>query len=145
MVNKNLIKLPKSAIVIIVVAIVSLFVLIVCISNKSTAKYIEADFNTEIKPTELNGSETYGILRGGLFYEKNKFLSTSAKFIFNNSIDKNIWESHGPLIDFNNNPHHYTLDDLSLPYIISKQADSDTIIVIKNGIPLKFTMDLTQD
>lgn len=143
--NRDIIKLPKSAIAIIVIAIVSLFVLIVCISNRSTAKYIEADFNTEIKPTELNGSETYGSLRGGLFYEKNKFLSTSAKFIFNNSIDKNIWKSHGPLIDFNNNPHHYTLDDLSFPYIISKQADNDTIVVIKNGISIKFTMDFAQE
>lgn len=145
MMTRDLIKLPKSAIGIIVIAIVSLFVLIVYISNKNTAKFIEADFNTEIKPVELNGSETYGSLRGGLFYEKNKFLSTSAKLIFDDSKDKIIWKSHGPLVDFDNNPHHYTLDDLSFPYIISKQADNDTIVVIKNGIPIKFIMDLTQD
>ncbi len=54
-------------------------------------------------------------------------------------------EKSWSLVDFDNNPHHYTLDDLSFPYIISKQADNDTIVVIKNGIPIKFIMDLTQD
>ena len=143
--KSNLITIPKKVITIIIIVIVSLFVFFIYMSNKSAVKYIEADFKTEIKPIELNGSETYGNLRGGLFFEKNKFLSTSAKLIVNSPIDRSLWESHGPLVDFDNISHHYTLDDLSLPFFISKQSDNDTITVTKNGITLKFIMDLTHD
>jgi len=135
----------RNVIAIMIIVIVSLFGFFIYISNESAAKYLEADCKTEIKPTEFDGSVTNGSLRGGLFYEKNKFLSTSAKLIDKNPIDKKLWDSHGPLFDFDNNPHHYTLDDLSFPYILSKQSDNDTIVVIKNGITLKFIMSLTQD
>lgn len=143
--GRNLIIIPKKVITIIIIVIVSFFGFFIYISNKSAGKYIKADFKTEIKPIELNGSESYGGLRGGLFYEKNKFLCTSAKLIDNNPIERSLWDSHGPLVDFDNIPHHYSLDDLSLPFILSKQSDNDTIIVIKNGITIKFILDLPND
>ena len=53
----------------------------------------------------------------------------------------NGWATHGPIVDFDTLSHKYRLEDLRIPYILSKRAHCDTIYVIKDGHELKFFLE----
>jgi hypothetical protein len=135
--HNNTIKLsPKIAISIIVFVILG-FLSMVLISKQKVSKYFIANFETKIVSTVVTGE--FGGGRGGIGYKKNHFISTSAILIENKS-RYNKWKTNGPIIDLNSDPHSYTLDDLALPYTISKNAYSDTLFVEKEGNVLLFLM-----
>lgn len=138
--EKNLIKISRKFITILVIVIIGLFLLAIYISKIASSKYTEIDYHSEIESIELKGTENFGALRGALFYEKNKYINTNAILIKNNTLDLSLWESSSPIIDFDNNPHQYTLDDLSFPFVIYKKAKSDTIVAEKEGFTFKFKM-----
>lgn len=102
-------------------------------------KYKEATFETEIQETKLPVNLPYPG-RGGITYDNNCYISSNAMLVENLSSFSD-WKSNGPIIDFDTILHKYTLDDMDFPYIISKKANSDTIIVFKNGFVLKFLLD----
>lgn len=77
---------------------------------------------------------------GAVFYDRKKYINTSARLVGNDSLSKDIWKSNGPIIDFDDKPHEFTLDDLEMPYSLYKKKNSDTINVIKDGFELKFLM-----
>ena len=54
--------------------------------------------------------------------------------------DFNDWSDRGILIDLNNEPHEYTLGDLEVPFTLSKEAGSDTIVINKGENTLKFLL-----
>lgn len=137
----EIIKVHPKLIVLFIVLVISLFGLFIYLSNKQAGKYKSADFNTEIKPTEVNRKEVFGSLRGALFYKKNWFIDKGALLVGNNPVDKKLWDSYGPAIDLNSEPHHYTLGDLKLPFIVSKQANSDIILVKKDSLTFKFKLE----
>lgn len=93
----------------------------------------------KIDPTMIIGNEKHGALRGAVFYKKGYFIDTSAKLIENNC-GFNSWESNGPIVDLNKDPHECTLDDLGLPYVVYKEANSDTLHIKKDGCILKFLL-----
>lgn len=140
MVIKNTImKVKRKYILIIVFSLVFGFIGLILISNQQASHYIEACFDTEIDTIQITGYEKYGSLRGAVFYKKSMFVNTSALLI-ENPFNYNDWKSNGPIIDFNSEPHSYTLDDLGLPYTLAKKANSDTIYIEKDGHILKFLM-----
>lgn len=143
--STSLIKIPEKILVIVLISMAGLFGFAVYMSWKSAEKYVEAGFATEIKPVMVDGKKHFGSLRASIFYEENKFINSSAELVGNNPVDKELWDSHGPVVDLNNLPHQYTIGDMALPYMISKQANNDTIVVIKNNIKFRFKLDMTQD
>ena len=137
-VNRNdTIKLNPKIVIIIIAFVIIGFLSMVLISKHQVSKYFIANFETEIVSTAITGK--FGGGRGGIGYKKYHFISTSAILIENKS-RYNKWKSNGLIIDFNSDPHSYTLDDLALPYTISKSANSDTLLVEKDGYTLKFLM-----
>ncbi|MDY0336147.1 MAG: hypothetical protein RBR47_14430 [Bacteroidales bacterium] len=106
------------------------FIFLIILTNHQAGKYVKLNHQMRIDSTLITGNEKYGALRGAVFYKKEHFISTSAKLL-SNPCNYDIWKSHGPLIDFNNEPHNYTLDDLRLPYIVFKASNNDTLFVEK--------------
>lgn len=137
----EVIKVQPKFIVLIIILITSIFGLFIYLSAKQARNYVAADFRTAIKPTVVNGKSEFGSLRGALFYEENNFIDKAAPLIGNNPVDNKLWESHGPAIDLNNERHQYTLGNLKLPFAISKEASSDTLVVKKDNITFKFKLD----
>ncbi len=137
--SNTTIKIKPQYILLIAFFLVLGFVLTIFISNHKANKFYEASFVDQIDTTFITGYDSYGALRGAVFFKKNKFISTSAILIENKS-RYNKWKSNGPIIDFNSDLHSYTLDDLALPYTILKSANSDTLFVEKEGYTLKFLM-----
>ncbi len=80
---------------------------------------------------------------GSLRINDPYYLKTDAELlltdsdIFNNdsSIYKNLFLKSGT-----NSENRATLRDLERPYLLWKNADSDTIYILKNNIPLFFLM-----
>lgn len=122
-----------------IVTIGCLFLTLCILEHKKAAKYLPVTKDEEIKLISITGREHFGVLRGAVFIEMNKFISSSAPLITNHCQDE-IWESHGPIVDFNNEPHHYTLDDLAYPYSLYKKINSDTIYVVKEKCLLQFKL-----
>lgn len=52
----------------------------------------------------------------------------------------NDWKNL-PVISLNNKKNKYTLMNVTYPYIIFKEIDSDTVIVIKDTFELKFKLN----
>lgn len=137
-VNRNgTIKLNPKIVISIIAFVVLGFLTLILISKYQVSKYFIANYETEITTVMVNGE--FGGGRGGIGYKKNHFISTSA-ILIENKAGYNKWENNGPIIDFNSEPHAYTLYDLALPYTISKNANSDTLIIEKEGHVLKFLM-----
>lgn len=65
---------------------------------------------------------------------------TYSKLIGNRDNFKN-WETSKPIISFSNKEYELSLRDVPYPYIIHKNINSDTIIVIKDTFELKFKID----
>ena len=137
--SNTTIKIKPQYILLIVFFVVLGFVLMILISNHTAKKYLEASYVDQIDTTFITGHDYFGAFRAAVFFKKNTFISTDAILIENKS-RYNKWKSNGPIIDFNSDPHSYTLGDLGLPYTIFKRANSDTLLVEKDGYTLKFLM-----
>lgn len=135
--TQRLIKIKPILVFLIILFVVLGFVIVVATWNSQAGKYIKLIPEMKIDPNYIIGDEKYGLLRGAVFYKKGHFIDTSAKLVENNCNYVN-WQSNGPLIDLNTEPHKYTLDDLGLPYMVYKKANSDTLYVEKKGCLLKF-------
>jgi len=133
-------KTKPSTTLIIIFGVISLFAVAIIVSNYSGEKYAIADYQTEIDTEYLTGTEGYGSLRATIIYEKNRGVISDAELIDNEFVDKRYWNSNGPIIDFNDLPHQYTIADLAFPYRLSKKANCDTLIAFKDSITFRFLM-----
>ena len=133
--KRDSIKMP----IIFPISAIALFFLLIIITNIQDKNIVVVNRETNVDSVEITGYEGYGSGRGGIFYKKDHCISTSAKLIENNC-GFNSWKSNGPIIDLNNKPHEYTLDDLGLPYVVYKRANSDTLHIKKDGCVLKFLL-----
>ncbi len=129
--------MPSKMVVLIFVIMMFLFGLLILHERNNAQKYKVADFTTYIPETFVTGK--LGGLRGGLYYNDSCAISTSAKLIENKQGFKN-WKSNDPYISFPGRTSDHLLNDLSFPYTISKEANSDTLLVQKNGYVLKFLL-----
>ncbi|HRP34110.1 MAG TPA: hypothetical protein PKV73_19570 [Agriterribacter sp.] len=141
--KKWIIKVPFKIVIIIIIVMITFFSIVISIGNRVTKNYIKATFETEIPLSHITLNREYGYLRSAIFYKKNHYISTSANLIGENIFDRNIWQSNGPIIDFDTIPYVYSLDDLKAPYRLFKKANNDTINVIKGQYIIKFL--LTKD
>ncbi|NJM14990.1 MAG: hypothetical protein HC896_06060 [Bacteroidales bacterium] len=138
MVKKQGVIKIKPTFVFLIIAFVAIgFIALVKLADKQAAKYVRLDYKMKIDTTKIVGNERYGALRGAIFFKKGYFIDTSAKLV-ENRCNYNKWVTNGPVIDLNSESHEYTLDDLGLPFIVYKKANSDTLNVVKDGCNLKF-------
>jgi len=137
---RDLIRIGPKTTITIILLLIGLFGIAIFFSNQSAKKYKTADFKTEIKASKIDGKEGYGSLGGTIFYADKEGIASSAELINNEFIDEKYWKSHGPLVDFDKNHHHYSIDDLKFPYVLSKKANCDTIIVMKDNVKFSFKM-----
>ena len=91
--------------------------------------YEEYVDTSEVEPTSVT--------RGILVFNNSRYVSMGCELVENKS-GYDDWERVGPLIDLNNIPHIHTLFDLSLPYSIYKEKNTDTFEIIKDTFVLKF-------
>ena len=110
---------------------------IIKMGNKEAERYIRATTATEIPMTQITGDEGYGHLNGTIFYDNNRYISSSSELIGNDPLSKDLWYNGRR----KNKPNRYILFDLKLPYSLYKGKDNDTIIVIKDGFELKFLLE----
>lgn len=137
--RKRIFKIPVKTVVTIVILQVIFFVIVFLVGNQKASKYVKTEIKTQIPKVYVTGNENYGALRGAVFFSRDSFISTSATLIGDiKNVD--IWKSHGPIIDLDTIPHQYTLDDLALPYELSKDENCNTIIIKKDGYELKFLL-----
>jgi len=118
---------------------ISLLFIFIFLSGKTTGKFKEATFETGIDTVLVTGNEFFGAGRGAIAYSNDRYIHSAARLVENKSGFSNR-ESNGPVIDFDTIPHRYILDDLGFPYKIYKKADSDTIVVLKDGLVMKFIL-----
>ncbi|MBN2612906.1 MAG: hypothetical protein JXB00_15225 [Bacteroidales bacterium] len=141
MVNKReLIKVHPFFSLLIITFLIIGFIILIMISNKQASNYVALSFEMKLDSIEISGDEKYGNLRGAIFFKKDYYIATSARFI-GDDCDYNNWIYNGPNIDLNTKPHKYTLDDLGLPFLVYKMANNDTLQIIKNGCLIKFLIN----
>lgn len=116
---------------------ISLLFIFIFLAQRSTGKFKEATFETGIDTVLVTGNEFFGAGRGTIPYSSDNYIQSAARLIENKS-GFSSWKSNGPVFDFDTIPHQYTLDDLRFPFKIHKKPASDTILVLKDGIVLKF-------
>jgi hypothetical protein len=116
-----------------------LFVFLLIKSKREANNYVELRINAKVDPIEIHSDNNYGSFRGAVSYKKDHFISTSAELI-KNPCREIEWTTTGPIIDFDTIPNEYTLADLPLPYIVSKNANSPYLFVTKNNCEFVFKM-----
>ena len=92
--------------------------------NVKASRYIYVTKNMEILPITINRINN----RGGIKINDSLVINARCKLIFCPE-GFNGWKTNGPVIDFNSKTHIYRLEDLEIPYEISKKPDSDTLFV----------------
>jgi hypothetical protein len=131
------IKVSKAYAIVGISMVILGFAAAIYLSSKAAESNVGTCKETDIPQILLTGDEVFGSLRGGVFYKKDHYISTSAILVKNEN-NFHDWVSNGPIIDFDAIPHQYRLGDLGLPYKVSKLANSDTIVIVKEEFKLKF-------
>ena len=135
--KRELIKIPDNIATTMLLICTMGFGIVIKFANKETEKYVRATTATEIPMTQITGDEGYGHLNGTIFYDINRYISSSSELIGNDPLSKDLWYNGRR----KNKPNRYILFDLKLPYSLYKEKDNDTIIVIKDGFELKFLLE----
>lgn len=129
-------KFPQKQFLAAFIFFIVFFIFAFVMSKFETRNYVEIDFQYSLTNALVDGSKNR-LNRGGIIIHKKYVLDGDASLIFNPCNDS-IWLSHGPIIDFNDEPHEYTLSDLAYPFTISKKKNTDTLVVNKNGCVMYF-------
>ncbi|MBP5708760.1 MAG: hypothetical protein J6W61_03235 [Bacteroidales bacterium] len=135
--KRELIKIPDNIVTTFFIFVFFSSAFIIKMGNKEAERYIRATTATEIPMTQITGDEGYGHLNGTIFYDINRYISSSSELIGNDPLSKDLWYNGRR----KNKPNRYILFDLKLPYSLYKEKDNDTIIVIKDGFELKFLLE----
>lgn len=109
--------------------------------NYIAEDYRVANTKTEIKPIIINGTEEWGYLRSSVFYKKNVFMPDAIL------LAADCEESTLPKLEIQkrtleNNDHtpRFYLYELDYPYQLSKNSDTDTVLIKKGDCLFKFIM-----
>ncbi|GEM_PF-718166 len=137
--NFNKVKLKHFILILFLLGSVS-FVFLFYIFNEMKA-YKIVKYEDSIPPIYLKGSEGFGSLRGSVFYEPNRFVGSEIliKAICNPDILKQYNISYKTLKTLSHNTN-FRIFELDLPYTLSKNANSDIIIIKKDSCVFYFKM-----
>lgn len=128
---KKLIKVP----LVIPGVAMMLFVVIIFYLETTRDTVNVAGYETKIDSIYID----YNLGRGGFEYKDNYVISTDAVLI-KNPCGSSVWQTHGPIIDFDSEPHEYSFGDLETPFLMFKNEKSDTINIIKEGCKMSFLL-----
>lgn len=111
-------------------------------------RYRVATHETRIKPLVITGKEGWGYLKSSknyskstVFYKENRFISNT--ILISDSCREDKLSQFGikrPTSTKSGNYSPFFLEDLDYPFQLSKEANSDTILVVKEDCILRFLM-----
>lgn len=131
--NKIIIK-PVWIVLIIAIQII-LFTLSIRHSRNNSSNLETVNKDTRIPPTKITRYSN----RGAIYINDTLILYSNCPVISSPKRFKQ-WTNTGPIVDFDTSAYTYKLEDLAIPYVLSKEKNSDTIIVSKNNMKLEFLL-----
>lgn len=131
-----MIKYKPLGIIIVVLIQVIVFAYFVRRDNMKARKTIDLKKEMKLLPITINRISD----RGAIFINDSLVINARCKIV---DLPKGFdgWATHGPIIDFDTIPHLYRLEDLRVPYELSKDVNCDTVHVSKDGYKLKFLLE----
>lgn len=105
---------------------------------KTAKEFVQVNYQMKIDSTYLSENVTYGFRRGGIFFKEDRWICPSCELVENEN-NFSEWIDHEP-IAFGKKPRVHELWDLSLPFLLYKESNSDTLVIVKDGFTLKFLL-----
>lgn len=131
-------KFGSVVLVILFIAGLSFMVYMIVGDRREIKKYRGSDlFAVALDSVLVKGSSTR--VRGVILIRPYGYVSVNSKLI-DNPDGFTEWDSHAPIISFEEHEYITKLWDVPFPYYLSKNQNSDTIIVDKDGFTLYFRL-----
>lgn len=110
--------------------------------SRDTKEYRIVKYEDAIAPISLNGTERFGYLRGSVFYSKNRFIGGDEVLIGARCKENELmkFNINSKTLKTVSHDSFYRLSDINSPFIISKKANNDTIVVKKDDCIFYFKL-----